>query len=208
MCAVVTPWLVRNYRTFHRPVFLKDTLPLELCIGNVGNALHWWNSSVHPSGNPAELDKFARLGEQAYLEEKRTEAFNFIRNSPGIFLWRSVRRFVYMWTGFWSFNPAYLREERFDLANIPFCTITTILALLGLRKLFQQDLAKGLPFALVLILFPLVYYFTHPDMVYRHPLDPLVVILASSAVLSWRFRPQPNTVAEHAKADPVPSFAN
>lgn len=208
MCAVLAPWLFRNYRTFHRPVFLKDTLPLELCIGNVGNALHWWNSSLHPSGNPAELDEFARLGEQAYLDDKRVQAFAFIKNSPGIFLWRSVRRFVYIWTGFWSFNADYLREEPFDLANIPFCTVTTILALIGLRELFQRDLAKAWPCAILLILFPSVYYFTHPDMVYRHPLDPFLVILASSAVLSWRFRPQTSTIAEPVEAGPVPSFAD
>jgi hypothetical protein len=91
-----------------------------------------------------------------------------------------------MWTGYWSFNPAYLSEEQFDLANIPFYTITTILALLGLRKLFQRDFVLALPFAFLLILFPVVYYMTHPDLVYRHPLDPFVVILATSAVVSWR----------------------
>jgi 4-amino-4-deoxy-L-arabinose transferase-like glycosyltransferase len=186
MCALIAPWLVRNFRTFHRPVFLKDSMPLELCIGNVGNAVHWWNSSLHPSGNPAELDKLARIGEQAYLDEKRTLAYEYIKNNPGIFLWRSVRRVIYMWTGYWSFNPAYLSEEQFDLANIPFYTITTILALLGLRKLFQRDFVLALPFAFLLILFPVVYYMTHPDLVYRHPLDPFVVILATSAVVSWR----------------------
>jgi len=185
MCAVFTPWLVRNYRTFHRPVFFKDNLPLEFCIGNVSNAPHWWDSSLHPSGNPAELEKFARLGELGYMDEKRVQAVDFLKSKPGVFVWRSLRRFIYMWTGFWSFDPKYLRDEPLDLANIPFCTANTILAGLGLRKLIRRDVVGSLPFLIVLSLFPLVYYFTHPEITYRHPIDPLVVILGSSTVLSW-----------------------
>lgn len=185
MCAVFTPWLVRNYRTFHRPVFFKDNFPLEFCIGNVGNALHWWNSSLHPSGNSAELTKFARLGELGYMDEKRAQALDFLKSNPGVFVWRSVRRFIYMWTGFWSFDSRYLREEPLDLANIPFCMATTILAGVGLRKLIRRDVVGAAPFLIVLALFPLVYYITHPEMTYRHPIDPLVVILGSSPAISW-----------------------
>lgn len=199
-CALIAPWLIRNYLTFHRPVFLKDSMPLELCIGNVGNAVHWWNSSFHPSGNPAELDKLVRMGEQAYLDEKRAVAYEYIKNNPGIFIRRSVRRIIYMWTGYWSFDPAYLTEEQFDLANIPFYTVTTILAFMGLWILARRSLSLALPFAFVLILFPGVYYVTHPDLVYRHPLDPLLVILATFAVTVWRSSRQAKAVTESAGA--------
>ena len=39
-----------HYRVFHRPVFLKDNFWMEVCVGNLGNAVHWWNGDVHPAG--------------------------------------------------------------------------------------------------------------------------------------------------------------
>jgi hypothetical protein len=37
-------------------------------------------------------------------------------------------------------------------------------------------------FALVLVSFPAVYYITSPEVYYRRPIDPLIVILAASLV--------------------------
>jgi hypothetical protein len=34
--------------------------------------------------------------------------------------------------------------------------------------------------------FPIVYYLTHPEDYYRRPIDPLFVVLAVYAVVSWR----------------------
>jgi hypothetical protein len=39
-----------------------------------------------------------------------------------------------------------------------------------------------LPFAAVLGAYPAVYYITHPTMDYRHPIDPILVILVAYAV--------------------------
>ncbi|MFZ0798187.1 MAG: glycosyltransferase family 39 protein, partial [Terriglobales bacterium] len=101
LIATVAPWLVRNYRIFHHPVFLKDNFWMEVCIGNFGNATHWWNDSVHPAGSNQELAEFRQLGEQGYMLRERRQALTFIQSHPGIYLWRSFRRVVYIWTGFW-----------------------------------------------------------------------------------------------------------
>jgi len=185
-CAVLAPWFARNYLIFHKPVFLRDGFPLELCVGNVGNALHWWNGNVQPSGSNRELAEFDRLGEQAYMAAKWVQARDYIEKHPGIFLWRSVRRFVFIWAGYWSFNPKYLHEEPSDPANIPFCLGTTILALIGFRKMLVKGALKIVPYAIMIVFFPLVYYITHPDMPYRGPLNPEIVILVCCAIVSWR----------------------
>lgn len=187
VCVLMTisPWLVRNYRTFQQPVFLKDGFPLALLAGNFGNTLHWWNGSIDPCGNAAEMAEFQRVGEIAYMKKKWHDAFEFLKNNPGVFAVRSLRRPVYMWTGYWSFRREYLREEPFDPENIVFCTTFTILALLGLRRAFRSNRDETVLYAVVLLVFPLVYYLTHPDIAYRQPLDPLVVILGSHAVLAW-----------------------
>jgi hypothetical protein len=132
------------------------------------------------------MAEFHRVGELGYMAEKRAQGRDFLVNHPGIFLWRSVRRFIYMWTGYWTFDKVYLQEETFDPENIPFCAAMTGIALIGLRKMLQRDAQKTMPFAIMLVVFPLVYYFTVPAMAYRQPLEPEIVILACCAVASWR----------------------
>jgi 4-amino-4-deoxy-L-arabinose transferase-like glycosyltransferase len=181
----LAPWLIRNYRVFHHPVFLKDTLPMVFLDGNYGNRLHWWDGTLDPTGNPTELVKFQTVGEQAYMAEEWRQAFDVLRSNPGTVAWRSMRRVVYMWTGYWSLHPDYLREEPFDPVNIVFCTAITVLAIVGLRKAFRKVPNITTPYALVLLVFPLIYYITHSDISYRHPLDPEIVVLASYAVVAW-----------------------
>ena len=180
----LAPWLIRNYRVFHRPVLLNG-FPLVFTVSNVGNTLHWWNPTGDPPGNAAEMAEFRRMGEQAYMAEKWRQMFAFIKSNPGTVLWRSLRRFVYMWTGYWSFRREYLHEERFDPPNIVLCTTFTALAMVGLRQAWRRAPDLALPYGLLLLVFPPVYYFTSSTMAYRHPLDPEMVILVSCAVLSW-----------------------
>jgi hypothetical protein len=185
LIATVAPWLIRNQRTFHAPVFFKDGFWLEVCVGNLGDGLHWWNGGVHPAGGATEMESFRRLGELGYMEEKRKLALAFIEAHPGTYIVRSIRRAVFMWTGFWSLNREYLREEPLDPENIVFLSSFTFLALAGLYKAFRRAPGIAMPYFLFLLSFPCVYYLTHPDPGYRHPMDPLLIILACSALISW-----------------------
>ena len=94
----------------------------------------------------------------------------------------SLRRAGYLWTGFWSLERKYLQQEPLDLANIPFMTAFTVLALLGLRRAFRNDAGAAMPYAMVLFFFPVVYYVTHPEVYYLRPLDPIISILAASLI--------------------------
>ncbi len=184
LLVTIVPWLVRNYRTFHKPVFLKDNFWMEICIENAGNSAHWSNGSVIPPGSAAELVEFQRVGELTYMQEKRLQGLTLIETHPGTYLWRCIRRIVFMWTGFWSFQSEYLREEPYDPVNIFFCTSFTLLALAGLRKAFRYKPDMATLYALILGIFPIIYYLTHPDLAYRQPMDPEIVMLAAYAMLS------------------------
>jgi hypothetical protein len=50
--------------------------------------------------------------------------------------------------------------------------------LVGLWQAFRRAREVGLPYALVLAVYPMVYYVTHPEIQYRHVIDPEIVILA------------------------------
>jgi len=184
--AVMSPWLVRNYELFHRFIPVRSGFGLELYIGNNGYSTRWVNSSLHPNHSDAELAEYERVGEIAYMDHKLQQAKDFIRSHPRWFVWMTLRRIVYMWTGYWSFDHAYLKDEPLDVPNIFVDTTLTILGLLGLRRVFQRNSALAVRFAVVLIFFPLTYYFSHPETYYFRPVDPLIVVLAAVAVAGSR----------------------
>jgi 4-amino-4-deoxy-L-arabinose transferase-like glycosyltransferase len=178
--AVVSPWFVRNYETFHQFVPFRDTFGLELHVGNNADTSHWHPNAAGPWHNDDEYAEYKQMGELGYMARKKQQALEFISLHPGEFAWMTLRRAGYLWTGFWSFDRNYLQQEPLDLANIPFTTAFTVLALLGLRRAFQKDASSAMPYAIVLVFFPVVYFVTHPEVYYLRPLDPIVAILAAS----------------------------
>jgi hypothetical protein len=180
--AVMSPWIARNYAVFHRFIPVRSGLGLELYIGNNGYSERWVNSSLHPNHSDAELSEYERVGEMAYMDHKLQQGKDYVRAHPAWYAWMTLRRIVYMWTGYWSFDRAYLKEEPLDPPNIFVDTTMTILGLLGLRRAFQRDSSIAMRFAIVLFFFPLTYYFTHPETYYFRPVDPLIVVLAAVTV--------------------------
>jgi hypothetical protein len=181
--AVIAPWFVRNYEVFHRVVPFRDNMGIVLRLGTKGTTSHWGAYELGPWHNEQEWDEFKKLGELSYMDKKKRQAIEFIRANPGWYAWAAVRRAVYLWTGYWSLDRAYLHEEPLDPPNILFCTTLTVFALLGLRRALRADCGGALPYALVLFSFPLIYYITSPEVYYRRPIDPFFVILAVVAVM-------------------------
>jgi hypothetical protein len=186
---IISPWIIRNYEVFHEFTPIRGGFGLELYIGNNGYSARWVNSALHPNHNDAELREYERVGEAAYMHHKAEQAKAFIRSHPGWYAWMTFRRMVYMWTGYWSFNRNYLKDEPLDPPNIFVDTTMSILALLGLRRVFHCDASLAMRFAIVLFFFPLAYYFTHPETYYFRPVDPLIVVLAAVTV-AGRKRPR------------------
>jgi 4-amino-4-deoxy-L-arabinose transferase-like glycosyltransferase len=180
--AVMSPWIIRNYELFHRFIPVRSGYGLELYIGNNGYSQHWVNRALHPNHSDAELGEYERVGEMAYMDHKLQQGKDFIHAHPGWFAWMTFRRIVYMWTGYWSLDRAYLKDEPLDPPNIFVNTTLTILGLLALRRVFQRDSGLAARFAIVLLFFPLAYYFSHPETYYFRPVDPLIVVLGAVAI--------------------------
>src|SRR5437867_7481701 len=137
--AVVSPWFVRNYRTFHQFVPFRDNMGLVLRLGTRGTTTNWATYELGPWHNDAEWGEFLQMGEFAYMVKKKQQAVGAIAAEPGGYVWASFRRAVFLWTGYWSFDRDYLAEEPLDPYNIFFSTIFTVLALTGLWRAFQKD---------------------------------------------------------------------
>jgi hypothetical protein len=97
-----------------------------------------------------------------------------------------LRRAIYLWTGYWSFDRGYLALEPMDPANIPFATCLTLIGLAGLILAWRQTPFEAFRYGGVLFLFPVMYYFTHPEPYDMRPLDPLLLMLGCYAVYRLR----------------------
>jgi 4-amino-4-deoxy-L-arabinose transferase-like glycosyltransferase len=184
--AVLSPWITRNYELFHRLIPVRSGFGLELYMGNNGYSTRWVNSALHPNHSDAELEEYARAGEMAYMDHKLQQGKDYIRSHPAWYAWMTSRRILYLWTGYWSFSREYLKDEPLDPPNIVVSTTMSVLGLLGLRRVFHRDRALAVRFAIVLLLFPLPYYFTHPETYYFRPVDPLIVVLAAVTIAGGR----------------------
>ncbi len=182
---VMAPWLIRNERVFHRFIPMRDSMGLELWMGNNGYSERWTSDQLHPLHDEAELAKY-NAGELAYMDAKSHEAKTYIAQHPAWYAWMCARRAVYLWTGYWSFDKAYLSMEPMDVENVPFATCLTVVGLLGLRQAWRRRRVEAMRFGGVLFLFPVIYYFTHPEPYHMRPLDPLLVMLGCYGVYCWR----------------------
>ena len=178
----VSPWFVRNYRVFHRFVPFRDTMGMELWIGNNGDTSHWRPTMIGPWHNAQDWEQFKQLGELRYMARDQRWALAYIDAHPGFFVVTTLRRILYLWTGFWSFSRSYLAQEPLDVPNIFFSVSLTALCLIGLWRAFRANAMMAAPYAVMLLSFPVVYYFTHVEVYYRRQIDPMMLVLAVYAI--------------------------
>lgn len=178
----VSPWLTRNYLTFGKFIFIRSTLGLELYVGNAESATGYFSRWLHPATNRPELQKYLEMGEMSYMAEKRRQALLFIVNHPLTFARLTVMRLVLWWTDPWPTEFLSWKEW----AKFAYTLLLTSLAFLGLRIAISKRHAETLLFGTALVIFPLPYYVMHVSNRYRHPIEPIMVVLAAFA-LGWIF---------------------
>jgi 4-amino-4-deoxy-L-arabinose transferase-like glycosyltransferase len=170
--ACIAPWLVRNQRVFGKASFLRDNFGAELRIGNGPGADGTWREYLHPTQNLYEMRRFHQLGETAYVAERKREALAFIRQDYSRFAGLCLKRLVYYWAGvpkLSAFPPPEIKNSLF-LAS-------SVLAFWGLGRALRQRRPGARLFALLILLYPLVYYIVFPHPRYRHPIEPELGIL-------------------------------
>jgi len=171
--AALSPWLVRNYEAFGRFVFIRDDFGLQFRLGNWKGADGMLMAYLQPNLNRGELTKFQQMGELAYGEECKREAFAWVYENPGRFAVISLKRFFYYWNG--------VPRETSSVSPVDFRTsgflATSVLALWGLGRAVRQKRPGAWLFAWLTLTYPTAYYFVFPHARYRHPIEPELVIL-------------------------------
>jgi 4-amino-4-deoxy-L-arabinose transferase-like glycosyltransferase len=171
--SAITPWLIRNYDTFGKFIFIRSNFGAELRLGNGPGANGMWMQWVHPSQNILELRRYQQLGEVQYVATREREAIDFIRQSYPRFAWLSVKRFVYYWGGLprSSEIPALAPfKDSLFLAS-------SVLAFWGLGRALRNRQPGAWLFFWLIVTYPTIYYFVFPHPRYRHPIEPELGIL-------------------------------
>jgi hypothetical protein len=113
------------------------------------------------------------------MQEKQGEALQFIRTHPLDTLNFTLHRFSNNWIGLdqppaeiWSHVP--LQVKLIVVGNCLF----PLLSLFGVMFAYREQNEAALPLASVMLFFPLIFYLTHSSGRYRHPIDPIMLVLA------------------------------
>ena len=181
VCCV--PWTIRNYQVFHAFVPLRSILGLQLWVGNNQQAKVVWLGEQHPIHDSAERDRYVDLGEIAYMRDKERNAIRYIVSHPRHELELIGGRFVMFWSGgtpspfrdFWNSRSQWFRYV------LIFNLILAGGAAGALVRLARTRNRYLIPLAAYPLLFPCVYYLTLALPRYRHPIDPVLVLLTAVA---------------------------
>jgi hypothetical protein len=174
---------------FHRFVPLRSNFAFELYIGNNENYDEKYRHMPGLITKDRETLRYLRMGEMPFLDEESRKATRFIETHPRMELVLFGDRFAAFWSGTPFAWETFLAADSWLVRGLILCAVLSGLgALGGIVVLLWKRSAYTFPLAVCPVVFPLVYYVTHTSLRYRHPIDPVVVLLtavAGGAV--WQF---------------------
>lgn len=181
------PWTIRNYAAFHRFVPLRSNFPFELWLGN-NEALDENSRDVTARVTAFEQARtYAQLGETAFMQRRWESAIEFIRAHPVLELRLFGRRIVATWLGTETPVRDFLKT---DSAFIGIVFLSNLFVAIGTVAGAALLACRRNPYAVPVTAFPLIfpclYYLTHTGLRYRHPIDPILLLLTALAIeFSW-----------------------
>jgi Dolichyl-phosphate-mannose-protein mannosyltransferase len=181
VCCV--PWTMRNFVVFHRIIPFRSNLSYELYIGNNENYEEIRRGMAPVITQDLETLRYLRMGEMAFMDEERRKAVRFIETHPRMEmnLWRW--RFVDFWMGVADPWRTFMTTDSWLIRGILLGNfVSSVGALVGMVALFWRRSTYAVALAAFPVIFPALYYLTHTSLRYRHPTDPIVLLLTAIAV--------------------------
>jgi Dolichyl-phosphate-mannose-protein mannosyltransferase len=173
---IVAPWGFRNWRTLKAIVPIRSNFGEELWLGNHEGGTGRIFFGISPSDNASEREKYCRMGELAYISQRKAEALRYIRDNPGTFINGSLYRFRYWWFAEGESAPVFFLYR-----------LVTLFAAAGIVFAWRTRKSGAALLIITLFAYPLVYYLTDVYPRYRYPIEPFMVILGAFAASQiWR----------------------
>lgn len=173
--AVTIPWLARNWIVMGKPLFIRDNFGFELYLGNYHGSNGLGFMGKHPTKNKNQLQFYSQLGELGYVKHFQHEALNFVKDYPEEFSILTLKRIVSFWDGGELNYESYVywRWKSWEMLVLAVPTAFGLLLAMGRNK----NTGAGL-LSVVVLLYPLPYYFAYPQERYRHAIEPEMLIVS------------------------------
>jgi hypothetical protein len=171
--ACITPWLVRDYRTFGRFIFMRDNFGAELRLGNGAGADGTLMLYLDPPHDPYAMHQFESMGELDYIAMRKQQAIEYIKADYGRFAVLCLRRLIY----FWASPPKPTHPPWLESLKQLLFLASSILALWGLGLALKQSRPDAWLLCWLVLLYPAIYYVVYAIPRYRHPIEPELAIL-------------------------------
>ena len=179
------PWTIRNYSMFHSFIPLRSVLGLQLWVGNNPAAKVVWLGEHHPINDTAERNRYVAMGEVAYMGEKTSQAVRYMTTHPRHEVGLIWGRFVSIWSGgtpspisdLFSPRTAWFRYV------LLFNLCTALGTLVGIILLFRRGSPYAFPVAVYPLIYPWAFYLTLALPRYRHPIDPVLMLVTAVTLL-------------------------
>ncbi|HLZ41124.1 MAG TPA: glycosyltransferase family 39 protein [Candidatus Sulfotelmatobacter sp.] len=171
--ACITPWLVRNYETFGKFIFVRDNFGAELRLGNGDGAQGTWMEYLHPTQDVYAMRQYRAMGELQYIVMRKQQALAYIQADYARFLGLCFKRFVY----FWAAPPKDIQPAWLGALKNSLFLGSSVLMFWGLGRALRQERPGAWLFFWLVLLYPAVYYVVYAIPRYRHPMEPEMTIL-------------------------------
>jgi hypothetical protein len=182
---VVTPWTIRNYRTFGAVFWIRDNAGLEFYVSNTPRSTVTLAENVravfhqlHPNMSVAAAQEVARVGEVEFNREYMARFKQQVRSDPGRFLKLTVARALWMW---FPVTRHPIRDNVL-LRDMLSCAIG-LLAALGLFLLPRKSDTGPLTLITSLFSYQFLYWFVQASTRYRFPLAWIFCLLCAYALM-------------------------
>ncbi|MDP9049926.1 MAG: glycosyltransferase family 39 protein [Acidobacteriota bacterium] len=172
--ACIAPWTFRNQQAFHTFIPLRGNLGAELYMGNGPSSNGLLMEYFHPFQAPEQLRLYATMGEVRYVAMRSAAAKQFIAAHPAHYASNIALRIYF----FWISVPQADVAPAVEAARVLNFAFTSIAGLLGLALALRHRVPAAGLFAWAILLLPIPYYAITVAARFRHPLEPLLCILA------------------------------
>jgi hypothetical protein len=182
LCCV--PWTARNCSVFGSFVPLRSTLGLQLWVGNNPAARPIWLGDHHPINDGHEREQYISMGEIQYMAAKQKDAVAYMLAHPGHEAELIAGRFTMFWSG-GSLHPIgdfFANHSWWFRFVLAFNICAALGTLAGIVVLIRKGSPFAFPLAVGPVVFPFAYYLTLALPRYRHPIDPVLMLLTAVSI--------------------------
>lgn len=178
---VMSPWVARNYLTFHQLILTRSNFGLEVAVSNnqyVGadldrNLIVIDQLGLHPTTSDYQRQLVRQMGEPAYSGMRMHGAFQWIKSNPLSFVRLAVMRL-------WDLAfPRMLRSWQTAVE-----AAITLMAIVGLLFPFKMRTM----FIGAILGYYWVFLLVQASARYRLPLEPLMLLIGAQAAVSLRLQ--------------------